>query len=61
MVIGGERSDSATRMSSCLDVCSSWEDPGLATKELFLVIRSRIFLPSDVVLWEKDPPVAMSR
>ena len=61
MVVGGEISDSAARVSSWLDVCSSWEDPTLATKELFSVIRSRISLPSGRVLWEKDPPVAMSR
>ena len=56
----GEGSDSAARMSSLLDVYSSWEDPALATKELFSVIRSRISLPSVGVLWEKDPPAAMS-
>ena len=57
----GERSDSASRMSSWLDVCSSWEDLALAMKEVFSVIRSRISLPSGRVLWEKDPPVATSR
>ena len=60
-VVGGERSDSATRMSSWLDAYSSWEDPALTTKEVFYVIRSRISLPSDEVLCEKDPPAAMSR
>ena len=60
-VVGGERSYSAARMSSWLDVCSSWEDPALATKDVFSVIRSRISLPSDGVLWGKDPPAAMSR
>ena len=59
-VLGRERSDSAARMSSWLDVCSSWEDPVLATKEVFSMIRSRISLPSVGVLWEKDPPAAMS-
>ena len=60
-VVGGERSDSAARMSSWLDAYSSWEDPALATKEMFSVIRSRISLPSGRVLWEKDHPVATSR
>jgi hypothetical protein len=59
--VRGEGLDSAARMSSWLDVCSSWEDPTLATKEVFYVIRSRISLPLDRVLWEKDPPAAMSR
>ena len=57
----GEGLDTAARMSSWLDVCSSWEDPVLAMKEVFSVIRSWISLPSNGVLWEKDPPAAMSR
>ena len=57
----GEGLDSAARMSSWLDVCSSWEDPAFATKEVFYVIRSRISLPLDGVLCEKDPPAVISR
>ena len=60
MFVEGERSNSAARMSSWLGICSSWEDPVLAMKEVFSVIRSRISLPSVGVLWEKDPPAAMS-
>ena len=59
--MGGKGSDSAARISSWLDVHSSLEGLELATKEVFSVIRSRIFLPSDGVLWVKDPPEVTSR
>ena len=59
--MGGKGLDSAARISSWLDVHSSLEDSELATKEVFSVIRSRIFLPSDGVLWVKDPPEVTSR
>jgi len=59
--VGNGRSDSATRISTWLDVRSSREGLDMDAKELFLVICSRISMPSIGVLWENDPPALTSR
>ena len=58
--VGNGRSDSATRISTWLDVRSSREGLDMDAKELFLVIRSRISMRIGV-LWENDPPALTSR
>jgi hypothetical protein len=50
--LGGEGSNSATRISSWLDLRSSWRGLGLALKVVYSMILSKIFLASAGDLWK---------
>jgi hypothetical protein len=55
--VEGEGSDLATRRSSWLDLCSSRRGLGLTAKLMYLMIFSRISIPSAGILWRGTPPV----
>jgi hypothetical protein len=56
-----ERSDSAARRSSWLDLRSSQRGWGLTTKVVYSMILSRISQPSAGILWRGTPPLMESR
>jgi hypothetical protein len=56
-----ERSDLAPRRSSWLDLCSSRRGLSLTAKAVYLMILSRISIPSARILWKGAPLVMKSR
>ena len=59
--VEGEGLDSDARGSSGLDLHSSRMGSCLTMKALYVMISSRIFLPSAEVLCRNEPPWASSR